>query len=91
MTSLFSIFRLWYCLSTLALLFNLSNQQPGSWTVLGLNIFFNYFLPNDIITKIDAYKIEHQPNIVIFVWDYDNLIGSKQKQIIKPVQNQRDV
>ena len=58
---------------------------------IGFKYFFNCFLPNDIITKIDAYKIEHQSNIVIFVWDYDNFIGSKQKKIIKPVQNQRDV
>jgi hypothetical protein len=32
-----------------------------------------------MITKIDAYKIEHQLNIEIFIWDYDNLIENKSK------------
>jgi hypothetical protein len=36
-----------------------------------------------MILKIDAYKIEHKPNIRMFVWDCDNLIENKQKQIIK--------
>jgi hypothetical protein len=30
----------------------------------------NYFLRNDMITKIASHEIEHQPNIMIFVWDY---------------------
>jgi hypothetical protein len=32
-----------------------------------------------MITKIDAYKIEHQLNIKIFIWDYDNFIENKSK------------
>jgi len=36
-----------------------------------------------MITKIDTCKIEYQSNIKIFVWDYDNIIGSKPKQVIK--------
>jgi hypothetical protein len=27
-----------------------------------------------MITKINAHKIKHQPNIEIFVWDCDNLV-----------------
>jgi hypothetical protein len=27
-------------------------------------------------------KIEYQPNTTIFIWDYDNFIGRKSKQII---------
>jgi hypothetical protein len=34
-----------------------------------------------MITKIDACKIKHQPNIKIFVWDRDNHIQRKPKQI----------
>jgi len=30
-----------------------------------------------MIIKINTYKIEHQPNTDIFIWDYDNLIESK--------------
>jgi hypothetical protein len=30
-----------------------------------------------MITKINARKIKYQPNIRIFVWDYDNLIKKK--------------
>jgi hypothetical protein len=32
-----------------------------------------------MITKIDVHIIEYQPNIKMFVWDYDNLVGSKPK------------
>jgi hypothetical protein len=32
---------------------------------------------------MDTCKIEHQSNTMIFVWDYDNLIESKLKQIMK--------
>jgi len=35
-----------------------------------------------MITKIDIHKIEYQPNIEIFVWNYDKFIESKTKQII---------
>ena len=30
-------------------------------------------------TKIDICKIEHQPNIIIFVWNDNNVIESKLK------------
>jgi hypothetical protein len=33
-----------------------------------------------MITKIDARKIEHQPNVRTVVWDYNNIIESKPKQ-----------
>jgi hypothetical protein len=36
-------------------------------------IFFNYFLINVTITKINTSKIERQPNTRIFVWDCDNV------------------
>jgi hypothetical protein len=36
-----------------------------------------------MIAKIDTHKIEYLPNIEIFVGDYNNLIESKLKQIIK--------
>jgi hypothetical protein len=36
-----------------------------------------------MIKKIDAYKIMHQLNIEIFIWDHNNLIESKPKQIMK--------
>jgi len=36
-----------------------------------------------MITKINAHKIKHQPNTKTFVWDYNNLIKFKIKQIIK--------
>jgi hypothetical protein len=32
-----------------------------------------------MITKIDAPKIEHQPNVRTFVWDCNNIIESKPK------------
>jgi hypothetical protein len=39
----------------------------------------SYFLPNDTITKIHAYKIKHQPKAEMFVQDCDNLIKNKLK------------
>jgi len=36
-----------------------------------------------MITKIDIYITEYQPNIRMFVWDYDSLVKSNLKQIIK--------
>jgi hypothetical protein len=36
-------------------------------------IFFNYFLINVTITKINTSKIERQPNTRTFVWDCDNV------------------
>jgi hypothetical protein len=36
-----------------------------------------------MIIKIDTHKIEHQPNITMFVGDYDNPIERKTKQVIK--------
>jgi hypothetical protein len=41
---------------------------------------FNYFLLNNMITKIDARKIDHKPNIGTIVLDYNNLIDNKSKQ-----------
>ena len=32
-----------------------------------------------MIIKIDAYKIKHQPNINMFVWDYNSFIQCKLK------------
>jgi hypothetical protein len=32
-----------------------------------------------MITKVDIRKIKYQPNIKIFVWDYNNIIESKLK------------
>jgi hypothetical protein len=49
------------------------------------NFFFNkknYFLINNMITKINTHKIKYQPNIKIFVWDYITLLKNKPKQII---------
>jgi hypothetical protein len=46
-------------------------------------VFWNYVLLNNMITKTDAHKIKHQPNITMFVWVYNNLIESKSKQIMK--------
>lgn len=36
-----------------------------------------------MIIKIEVRKIEHQPNIKMFVWECNNLIESKLQQIIK--------
>jgi hypothetical protein len=36
-----------------------------------------------MITKINAHKINYQPNIKSFVWKCDNFIKNKLKQIIK--------
>jgi hypothetical protein len=36
-----------------------------------------------MIKKIDTHKIEHQPNIKIFVWNRDNSLENKPKQIMK--------
>jgi len=41
------------------------------------------FLLNYMIIKKKTWKIEHQSNAKIFVWDYNNLIESKPKQIMK--------
>jgi len=35
-----------------------------------------------MITKIDTHKIEYQPNIKIFIWNYDKFIENITKQII---------
>jgi hypothetical protein len=43
-----------------------------------------------MITKIDTRKIEHQSNIKIFVWKYDNLIENKNKLWIL-IQNQSHI
>jgi hypothetical protein len=64
---------------------------------IGFNnlLFFfllNYCLFNYIKTKIDNHKIEHQTNTETFFKDYNNLIKSKTKQIMKfgsqSIQNQ---
>jgi len=49
------------------------------------NLFFflNYCLFNYMITKMNDRKIERQTNTEFFLKDYDNLIKSKTKQIIK--------
>jgi len=52
---------------------NLASPRPGSWTLLGLIMFFlfNYMI------KIDANKIEHQPkNKHLF----ETIIPRKQKK-----------
>jgi len=36
-----------------------------------------------MILKIDSHKIDYKPNIRMFVWDCNNLIENKPKQIIK--------
>jgi len=36
-----------------------------------------------MMLKIYACEIKHQPNVGLFVWNHDNLIESKPKQIIK--------
>ena len=46
-------------------------------------VYFNYLLFNDMITKIDTNKIEHQPNTNMCVWDYYNLIESKLNDQLK--------
>ena len=43
----------------------------------------NYFLLNDMIIKIDTRKIKHQLNTEIFIWNCNNFIESKPKQIVK--------
>jgi hypothetical protein len=51
---------------------------------LGLITFLkNSFLLNCIITKIYTSKIMYKPNDGVFVWEWNNLIESKPKQIIK--------
>jgi hypothetical protein len=45
--------------------------------------FFLSFLIHYMIKKIDASRIEYKPSIEIFVWEYNNLIESKLKQLIK--------
>jgi hypothetical protein len=37
------------------------------------------YLLNDMITKIDAHKIERKLNVEIFVWDCDDFIKNKLK------------
>jgi hypothetical protein len=34
-----------------------------------------------MIIKIDDYKIKHQLNIKMFIWDHDNFIESKLNQV----------
>jgi hypothetical protein len=36
-----------------------------------------------MIIKIDTRKIKHQSNTEIFIWNCNNLIESKPKQIVK--------
>jgi len=36
-----------------------------------------------LIIKIKAYKIKLQPNIMIFIWDWNNLKKNKLKYIMK--------
>jgi hypothetical protein len=36
-----------------------------------------------MMLKTYAYEIKHQPNVGLFVWNCDNLIESKPKQIMK--------
>jgi hypothetical protein len=53
-----------------------------------------------MITKIKTHKIEYQSNSMIFIWNYDNLIESKQKnnnenqlkinQILKDILKKKD-
>jgi len=49
--------------------------------------FVNYFLFNDIITKINICKTDHQSNIRAFVWECNNLIKNKLKKY-EDIQNQ---
>jgi hypothetical protein len=46
------------------------------------NFYFQIFLLNYIIIKIKTHKINHQLDIVIFVWNRDNFIKNKLKKII---------
>jgi hypothetical protein len=46
------------------------------------NFFKKLLLLNYILTKIDAWKIEYELNVGMFVWDYDDLITNKLKQIM---------
>jgi hypothetical protein len=41
-----------------------------------------------MIKKINIYKIKHQSNVTIFIWDHSNPIKNKSKQIMKTEQNQ---
>ena len=50
-------------------------------------LFVNYFLFNDIITKINTCKTDHQSNIRAFVWECNNLIKNKLKKY-EDIQNQ---
>jgi len=53
-----------------------------------------------MITKIKTHKIEYQSNSMIFIWNYDNFIESKQKnnnenqlkinQILKDILKKKD-
>jgi hypothetical protein len=72
----FLILRWRHIQSTQTSRLNLPNSLSKSWTPLGLTTLFfqNYYLFNDMITKTDSCKIEHQPNDRIFIWNYNNLI-----------------
>jgi hypothetical protein len=52
------------------------------------NVFFIF---NDMINKIDAYKLKHKLNIIIFVWDCNNLIEKNQNKLWLPIQNQQNI
>jgi len=69
----------------LILWFNLLNLQRNHGLHWIQQLFFlkNYFLLNDMIIKIDTRKIKHQSNTEIFIWNCNNLIESKLKQIVK--------
>jgi uncharacterized short protein YbdD (DUF466 family) len=53
-----------------------------------------------MITKIKTHKIKYQSNSMIFIWNYDNFIESKQKnnnenqlkinQILKDILKKKD-
>jgi hypothetical protein len=45
--------------------------------------FFNYYLFNYMITKIDDCEIKYQPNTKMLFLDDNNLIKDKVKPIIK--------
>jgi hypothetical protein len=61
----------------------LVNWIMDSIGINNLFFFLNYCLFNYMITKMNDRKIESQTNTEIFFKDYDNLIKSKMKQIIK--------
>jgi hypothetical protein len=46
---------------------------------IGCNNFFNNFLFNYLLRKIDVQKIKNQLNIVVSIWDYNKLTNIKPK------------